>query len=253
MNDYNQLAAMRRPDKHAALRARVAELFGAKGRAWGPGRIWALPGRPDDGGEPVFVSEKVVRRIMAEGGMRVAYHRRRRAYSSYAGEVSEHPGNLVNRDFSADAPNRLWPADAAQFALPGLGCYLSPVAGCFDGKVVAWRTSLSPDAEMANSMLLDACATLAEGEAPVVHSDCGCRWRWPGWIAICERHGLRRPVSRKGCSPDNSAMEGFFGRLKNEMSRHRDWAGVGFEEFAAAVGPTSRPTTRRGPRSRSGG
>ena len=233
---YDQVAAMRRPDKYAALRERVAGLFEAKGRAWGSERIWAELRRPHDGGEPVAVSEKVVRRIMAEGGMRVRYRRRARAYSSYAGEIGGHPGNLVNRDFSADAPNRLWLTDVTRFTLPGFKCYLSPVVDCFDGKVVSWRLSRSPDAEMANSMLLEACGALAAGEAPVVHSDCGCHYRWPGWVEICERRGLRRSMSAKGCSPDNAAMEGFFGRMKNEMFHHRDWAGVGYDEFAAAVG-----------------
>ena len=232
---YDQAAAMRRPDRYAALRERVAELFEAKGRAWGSERIWAELRRPRDGGEPVRVSEKVVRRLMAEGGMRVAYRRRARPYSSYRGEVSGHPGNLVNRDFSAEAPNRPWLTDVTQFTLPGFGCYLSPVVDCFDGKVVSWRLSRSPDAEMANSMLLGACAALAEGEAPVVHSDCGCRYRWPGWIEICERRGLRRSMSAKGCSPDNAAMEGFFGRMKNEMFHRRDWDGVTYGEFEAAV------------------
>ena len=96
--------------------------------------------------------------------------------------------------------------------------------------------SLSPNAELANSMLGDACATLRAGERPVVHSDCGCHYRWPGWVAICDEFGLERSMSAKGCSPDNSACEGFFGRLKNEMFYHRDWAGVSFEEFEAAVG-----------------
>ena len=84
-------------------------------------------------------------------------------------------------------------------------------------------------------MLEEACAGLSEGEAPVVHSDCGCHYRWPGWIAICEERGLTRSMSAKGCSPDNSAMEGFFGRLKNEMFHHRDWEGVTYEEFELAV------------------
>jgi transposase InsO family protein len=38
-------------------------------------------------------------------------------------------------------------------------------------------------------------------------------------------------MSKKGCSPDNSACEGFFGRLKNEMFHGRSWQGVGAEEF----------------------
>lgn len=39
-------------------------------------------------------------------------------------------------------------------------------------------------------------------------------------------------MSKKGCFPDNSAMEEFFGRLKNEFFYYRDWRGVGFKEFA---------------------
>ena len=44
-------------------------------------------------------------------------------------------------------------------------------------------------------------------------------------------NGLVRSMSAKGCSPDNSACEGFFGRLKNEFFRYRDWEGVTAEEF----------------------
>lgn len=40
-----------------------------------------------------------------------------------------------------------------------------------------------------------------------------------------------RSMSAKGCSPDNAAAEGFFGRLKNELFYGRDWRGVGYEEF----------------------
>ncbi|MBR5260031.1 MAG: IS3 family transposase, partial [Eggerthellaceae bacterium] len=212
---YEQVRAMDRPDKYAALRERVRELFEAKGRAWGSERIWALLRNPEDGGAPVFVSEKVVRRVMAEEGLVVVYRKKARPYCSYRGEISEHPGDKVGRRFRADAPNVLWLTDITQFNLPSFKCYLSPVIDCFDGKVVAHRMSLSPNAELANSMLRDACATLRDGEHPIEHSDCGCHYRWPGWIGICEEFGLERSMSAKGCSPDNSACEGFFGRMKN--------------------------------------
>lgn len=42
-------------------------------------------------------------------------------------------------------------------------------------------------------------------------------------------------MSKKGCSPDNSACEGFFGRLKNEMFYGRDWSGATIEEFMCEV------------------
>ena len=44
-------------------------------------------------------------------------------------------------------------------------------------------------------------------------------------------HKLTRSMSKKGCSPDNSACEGFFGRLKNEMFYCRTWEDVSTDEF----------------------
>ncbi|WP_018703734.1 IS3 family transposase, partial [Anaeromusa acidaminophila] len=43
--------------------------------------------------------------------------------------------------------------------------------------------------------------------------------------------GLQRSMSKKGCSPDNSACEGLFGRLKNEMFYNRNWSGVSIHQF----------------------
>lgn len=60
-----------------------------------------------------------------------------------------------------------------------------------------------------------------------IHSDRGCHYRWPGWISRMDQ----RSMSKNGCSPDNSACEGLFGRLKNEMFYSRDWTGVSIREF----------------------
>ncbi|MDB6731997.1 IS3 family transposase [Bifidobacterium longum] len=56
------------------------------------------------------VSEKVVRRIMAEEGL-VAHVPKRRRYSSYEGETTPAPANLVDRDFTAERPNEKWLTD----------------------------------------------------------------------------------------------------------------------------------------------
>jgi len=136
--------------------------------------------------------------------------RSKRRYNSYVGEVTEHPGNKVKQDFAAGLPNFLWLTDVTQFSIPAGKLYLSPVLDCFDGSIVSWTTSTSPNAEMANSMLMAALATTTDEERRhlVIHSDCGCHYRWPGWISICEEAGIVRSMSRKGCSPDNSRMEG---------------------------------------------
>lgn len=64
------------------------------------------------------------------------------------------------------------------------------------------------------------------GPAMTIHSDCGGRYRWPEWIAICDENSLVRSVSVKGGSHDGGEREGFFGGPKNEFFHHRDWSGA---------------------------
>lgn len=215
-------------DRDADIRDRVVRIFREGSGCWGYRTVWARLRR-----EGVRASEKRVARVMREEGLEVVYNKRRaRGYSSYAGEVSKAPENLVNRNFHADEPNRLWLTDITEFRLPGgEKVYLSPVIDCFDGMPVAWSIGLHPDKRLANSSLLKACAARPAGARTTIHSDRGGHYRWPEWIGICEENGLVRSMSAKGCSPDNSACEGFFGRLKNEFFHYRDWEGVTAEEF----------------------
>lgn len=230
---YYQIGAMSAPDKYEGLRSQIREEFDAEGGARGHRTVWARLRRRE---APVVVSEKVVLRIMKEEGLSVRYsNKKKRTWSSYEGEIGDRPNNLVERRFHADAPNELWLTDITQFTLPDFKCYLSPIIDCFDGKVVARMISLRPNAELANSMLDDAISMLSDGERPICHNDCGCHYRWPGWIERCEAAGITRSMSKKGCSPDNSACEGFFGRLKNEFFYGKDWKGVGFDEFSALL------------------
>ncbi|WP_139796019.1 DDE-type integrase/transposase/recombinase [Clostridium acidisoli] len=103
-----------------------------------------------------------------------------------------------------------------EFAIPVGKAYLSPIVDCFDGLLPCWAISTCPDSNLVNSMLHSAIALLNNDEHPIVHSDRGCHYRWSGWIERMDKAGLTRSMSKKGCSPDNSACEGLFGRLKNE-------------------------------------
>ena len=94
-----------------------------------------------------------------------------------------------------------------------------------------WTVGTASDAALVNDMLDGAISQLGETEHPIVHSDRGCHYRWPGWISRMEKAGLARSMSKKGCFPDNSACEGLFGRLKNEMLYNREWTGVSIQEF----------------------
>ena len=176
------------------------------------------------------VSEKVIRYLMKDENL-VVKIKKRRKYNSYKGEITPAVENVIERDFYADAPNAKWLTDITEFHIPAGKVYLSPIIDCFDGLPVSWTIGTSPDADLVNTMLDNAISTLNINEKPIVHSDMGCHYRWPGWIERMEKVGLTRSMSKKGCSPDNSACEGFFGRLKNEMFYNHKWEGVTIEEF----------------------
>ena len=107
---------------------------------------------------------------------------------------------------------------------------------CFDGKVISWLIGTRPDAGLVNTMLDAAVKTVARNsKRPVVHSDRGAHYRWPGWLSRSADAKLIRSMSRKGCSPDNAACEGSFGRLKTELFYPRNWQSTSIEQFIQAL------------------
>ena len=226
---YYAVAVARRPDPYSGIRPLIHEISAGSGNTYGSPRIWlALRKRG------VFISEKVVRRLMREERIEVRHARRKRKYSSYVGELTPAVDNLVNGDFHADRPDELWLTDITEFAASDAKVYLSPVVDCFDGMVVSWSTSRHPDGTLVSDMLeravgtLDAAkrANLKDRDNPerlVIHTDRGGHYRGAAWIERLEGLGITRSMSRKGNSGDNAACEGFFGRMKTEMYYGVKW------------------------------
>lgn len=106
-------AKLRAKDRHARLRIDIRRIFDGAGGTRG---YRYVHNELREGG--VVVSEKVVRRLMAEEGCKVAYLKRKRRYNSYKGEISDAPPNLARHNFHADAPNKLWLTDITEFELP---------------------------------------------------------------------------------------------------------------------------------------
>lgn len=212
-------------DKYEAARCRIKELFAENRSRYGYRRIHLLLGR-----EGTRISEKVVRRLMAEETL-VAVGKRKKKFNAYRGEDFPAADNVVARDFHAEEPNCKWLTDITEFSIPAGRIYLSPLLDCFDGQLPSWAIGTNADAELVNTMLDRGIKTLKKGERPLVHSDRAFHYRWPGWLARMEKAGLVRSMSRKACSGDNAACEGLFGRLKNEMFYGRSWEGVSLDEF----------------------
>ena len=205
-------------DPDADIRREVVRLFEEGGGTDGYRRTKA---EMDASGGPLArKSEKRVRRVMREEGLRVAYDRRRlRGYDSYdRSAAASDPDALPNvplgedgsHDFSAPAPNVLWVTDVTEFRLPDdpRRVYLSPVLDCFDSSLVGWEVALSATSEALTDPSLEmACGALREGDAPTLHGDGGGQYHALSWKAICAEHGIARSMSRPGHSPDNARME----------------------------------------------
>jgi putative transposase len=222
---YYQKNSFAKEDKYAELRKSVKALFKTNKGRYGYRRIHGALANKGN-----IISEKIVRRIMKQEEL-IVKTRRSTRYNSYKGEISPAVENVLQRDFHADKPNEKWVTDLTEFAIPAGKIYLSPIVDCFDGMLPSWTISVHPDSILVNTMLDKAITKLNNNEHPVVHSDRGFHYRWPGWIDRMNTAKLIRSMSKKGCSPDNSACEGFFGRLKNEMFYNQNWSGVSIEEF----------------------
>jgi len=226
---YYHQKILTRPDKYLQVSKQIKTIFYENYKCYGYRRIHGKLKK-----ENCILSEKVIIRLMKKQYLTVKTKKKKK-YSSYEGELTKAPTDLIKRNFHALKPNCKWLTDITEFSIPAGKIYLSSIVDCFDGLIPSWTISNQPNAILANSMLDKAIAQLNKEEKPIVHSDRGAHYRWTGWIDRMEEFQLSRSMSRKGCSPDNAACEGFFGRLKNELFYNQKWKDVSLLEFKAIL------------------
>lgn len=167
---------------------------------------------------------------MHEENLVVYVPKSKKKYSSYEGEISPEVPNVINRDFKASKPHEKALTDISEFGMCDGKVYLSPLIDCYDGLPIAWTIGKSPNQNLTNTMLDEAHKIV--GDKPlIIHSDRGFNYRIPGWIDRMKDYGYTRSMSKKGCSPDNSMGEGFFGTIKNEFFYSKDWSKTKCDEF----------------------
>lgn len=126
--------------------------------------------------------------------------------------------------------------DITEFQIPIGKVDLTPMINCFDGLVVSWTIGTHPDSDLANTMLGAAIEAVASIEKrPIVHSDRVAHDRWPRWLSVMDNAKLIQSMKCKVCSTDNSACEGFFGRLKTEVFYLRSWRDHTVDQFIQIV------------------
>ena len=181
------------------------------------------------------VNHKRVYRLMRMAGLMGKRPREKGKYKSYKGCVGKVAKNIINRDFAAEKPLQKWTTDITQFNFSWGKCYLSPILDMATNEVIAYDLSLSPNLEQIKRMLNKAFERYPHLEGLIFHSDQGWQYQHDYYQNALKEHGITQSMSRKGNCYDNSIMESFFGRMKNEMYYDCEDDFASFDEFSQAV------------------
>ena len=180
-----------------------------------------------------MINHKKVQRLMH--CMNLKGKRPKEKYHSYQGEVGKVADNLINRDFSTTKPLQKWTTDVSQFSFPWGKCYLSPILDMHTNEVISYDLSPSPNMEQIRRMLEKGLNRFSSLNGLIFHSDQGWQYQHAYFRNTINAHGIIQSMSRKGNCYDNSIMETFFGRLKNEMFYGCEKDYRSYEEFSAAM------------------
>jgi putative transposase len=210
---YHQ-ARLRVPDPQADLKTAIATVFEKAERRYGHRRVHAVVVA-----QGWQVAKKTVLKLMRQLGLECPVRRKKR-YNSYLGQAGTTAPNLMDRDFTATAPNQKWVTDVTEFRVGDRKLYLSPVMDLFDRQIIAYSIGHSPNLSLTNNSLRDALATLESGQAPLVHSDQGFQYQHASWQRLLTHAGATQSMSRKANCYDNAVIENWFGHLKEETFNH---------------------------------
>ena len=208
---YYTLAKENKDDKNKEIIEKIREIFINNKERYGYRRITL-----ELKNQNYNVNHKKVYRIMVKLGLK-PLKRNKRKYSSYKGTVGKIADNIIKRNFTANKPNEKWYTDVTEFNLRGEKCYLSPILDGFNGEIISYNTSKSPNLAQIDDMLNKAFKKVENLEGLIFHSDQGWQYQHQSYQQRLKNNGIKQSMSRKGNSMDNGMMENFFGLLKTEM------------------------------------
>ena len=210
------------PDKYVEVRKRIKEIYHENQGRYGYRRI-TLELR-NQGHQ---INHKVVQKLMKE--LQIKSLVRIKKYHSYKGEIGEVADNLLARDFHAEKPNEKWVTDITQFSLCDKKLYLSPILDLYNGEIISYQISRSPNLNQVMSMLNVAFSKIPDNTNLILHSDQGWHYQHKDYQKALREKGIRQSMSRKGNCLDNAVIENFFGLLKSELLYLKKFSSI--EEF----------------------
>jgi len=194
----------------AALSARIKQIHEHSYGTYGVPRI-----HPQLREEGWRVSAKRVARLMREQGLQ-GVSRRKGTITTIPDEDAEDKLDLVERDFTADAPDQLYVADITYVPTWAGFLYLAVVLDVFSRRIVGWSMA----GHMRTELVLDALEMAIWQRRPdgvIHHSDRGSQYTSVAFGNRCRQAGVRPSMSSVGDCYDNSMAESFFATLECEL------------------------------------
>jgi putative transposase len=165
--------------------------------------------------EGIVINHKTVFKLMRSLGLRSLI--RRKKYRSYRGEIGTIAPNLLQRDFKSNQPCLKWATDITEFKVKDKKLYLSPVIELFNGEIISYSISESPNFKQVSDMLNSAFKKIGRNTKLILHSDQGWQYQMKKYQSMLKEKGITQSMSRKGNCLDNAVIENFFSIIKSEL------------------------------------
>jgi putative transposase len=159
---------------------------------------------------------KRVARLMRHAGL-IGGHHRHRFTTTRRDATAEAVPDLVQRAFSAPAPDRLWVADLTQVPTAAGVLYLAVVLDVFSRRVVGWSMADHMRTELVLNALEMALTRRRPLPGLVHHSDHGSQYTAAAFAHRCRAAQIRQSMGSVGDCYDNAVAESFFATLKGDL------------------------------------
>jgi putative transposase len=168
-------------------------------------------------------SRKRIARLMRGAGLVGASHRRGGPVTTRRNCERRPAPDLVDRDFSAPGPNRLWVSDITFIPTAAGFLYLAVVLDAWSRKIVGWSMANHLRTELVLDALEMALGQRRPGDV-VLHSDQGSQFTSLAFGNRCREAGVRPSMGSVGDAYDNAMCESFFASLECELLARRRFA-----------------------------
>ena len=225
-------APSRRSVRDAELKIEIQRVFDENLFVYGADKIWAQLNR-----ENIRVARCTVERLMRQMGLSGVRRGKSFTVTTTGDDRLERPPDLVDRDFGAPAPNRLWVADLTYVKTHSGWVYVSFIVDAYSRRIVGWQASRSLRSDLAIDALEMAIWNRQRDgndlDGLIHHSDRGVQYLSISYSERLAENDIVASVGSRGDSYDNALVESFNGLYKWELIHQQGpWRGLDDVEFA---------------------